>query len=267
MRRYRRARSSGREDTVNEYFDTSGLEAEPMSQGPDDDFSLRPFSEGDAYQDVFPEIPVTTEGPDPAALLRRARRASRGGRHSDAVQAYRDLLRAAEDHLEGRLEMARLLESGDDTTGALIHLDRAVEIAPDRPDVLTERGALKTRLKQYLPAATDLDAAIKIDPDFAPAHFELGMVLLRRGRAQEASIEFRNALDIQHDLPDAHYYLGEALNLLGDFDAAITVLEKAVEREPDQARGYQLLGRVLDRCSRPEEAMAMYQKAREVAGR
>ena len=136
MRRYRRGRSSGREDSVNEYFDTSGLEAEPMPQGPDDDFSLRPFSEGDAYQDELPDIPVTAKGPEPAALLRRARRAARGGRHSDAVQAYRDLLRAADDHLEGRLEMAGLLEAGEDTAGAMVHLDRAVEIAPERPDVL-----------------------------------------------------------------------------------------------------------------------------------
>jgi len=267
MRRYRRHRSSGREHAVDEHFDTRGLEAEPLSQEPDDETNLRPFAEGDAYEDELPEVPLTKEGPDPARMLRRARRAARGGRESDAVQAYHDLLEVAQDSIEGRLEMARLLEAGEDPNGAMTQLDRAVELAPNRPDVLTERGALKMRLKQYVTAAADLDSALKLDPEYAPAHFYRGMVLLRRGRDVDAAASFRTTLAHQADYPQALYYLAEALNLMGSFDSAIATLEQAIEADATDARGYQLLGRVLDRCSRPEEAMLMYQKAREVAGR
>jgi len=265
MRRYRRHRSSGREDATNEHFDTHGLEAEPLSQEPDGETNLRPFAEGDAYQDELPDVPLTRDGPDPARLLRRARRAARGGRQGDAVQAYRDLLEAAHDSIEGRLEMARLLEEGEDASGALTHLDRAVELAPKRPDVLTERGALKARLKQYLTAAADLDEALRLDAEYAPAHFHRGMVQLRKGRDTEAATSFRTALSLQADYPQARYYLGEALNLMGDSDSAIATLEQAIESEPSDPRAYRLLGRVLDRCSRPDEAMLLYQKAREVA--
>ena len=265
MRRYRRHSSSGRENAVDEHFDTHGLEAEPLSREPDDETNVRPFAEGDAYQDELTDVPVTKEGPDPARMLRRARRAARGGRHGDAVQAYRDLLEAVHDSIEGRLEMARLLESGEDASGAMTHLDRAVELAPERPDVLTERGALKTRLKQYLTAAADLDEALKLDAEYAPAHFHRGMVLLRKGRDADAATSFRTALSHQTDYPHARYYLGEALNLMGDSDSAIATLEQAIESDPNDPRAYRLLGRVLDRCSRPEEAMLQYQKAREVA--
>ena len=51
MRRYRRHRASGREHAVDEHFGTHGLEAEPLSQEPDDDITVRPFAEEDAYQD------------------------------------------------------------------------------------------------------------------------------------------------------------------------------------------------------------------------
>ena len=265
MRRYRRHSASGREHAVDEHFDTHGLEAEPLSQEPDDETSRRPFAEGDAYQDELPEVPLTKEGPDPARMLRRARRAARGGREGEAVQAYRELLEAAHDSIEGRLEMARLLEAGEDTNGAMAHLDHAVELAPDRPDVLTERGALKTRLKQYLTAAADLDQALMLDAGYAPAHFHRGMVLLRKGREADAAASFRTALSHQADYPQALYYLGEALNLMGEFDSAIATLEQAIESDATDPRTYRLLGRVLDRCSRPEEAMILYQKAREVA--
>lgn len=267
MRRYRRHRASGREHAVDEHFGTHGLEAEPLSQEPDDDTTVRPFAEEDAYQDELPEVPLTKEGPDPARMLRRARRAARGGRQRDAVQAYRDLLEAAQDNIEGRLEMARLLEADEDTSGAMTHLDRAVELAPDRPDVLTERGALKARLKEYLAAAADLDSALTLDAGYAPAHFHQGMVFLRKSRNGDAAISFRSALSHQADYPQARYYLGEALNLMGEFDSAIATLEQAIESDPTDPRVYRLLGRVLDRCSRPEEAILLYQKAREVAGR
>jgi tetratricopeptide (TPR) repeat protein len=267
MRRYRRARTSGREQAIEEQFDTEGMEAEPLPQGPDDDFSLRPFAEGDAYRDELPDGAVTEDGPDIDTLLRRARRSAGSGRYRDGVQAYLDVLEVAQDHLQARRELARLLESGEDAEGALRHLDRAIELAPGRPDILTERGALKARFKYYTAAIADLDDALKLEPSYAPAHFERGLVQLRRGRAQEAAGEFRRALEIQDDLTGARYYLGESLNLLGQYDSAITVLEVAIDREPADARAYQLLGRVMDRCGRPEEAMTMYQKAREVAGR
>ena len=267
MRRSRRSRSSGRERAIQEYFDTQGMEAEPLAEGPDEAFPLRPFAEGNTDRDELPEVPVTDEGPDPARLLRRARRTSRSGRRSDAIQAYRDLLEVARDNIEGRLELARLLEDADDIAGALGQLDCAVADAPQRADVITARGALHARLKHYHPAEADLAEALRLDPGHAPAHFHSGMVQLRRGRDQQAAASFRRTLECTDQIPDALYYLGEALNLLDDFDGAITTVERAIDVQPDDPRGYRLLGRVLDRCGRPEDAQVMYQKAREVARR
>ncbi len=267
MRRNRRGRSSGREQSVEEHYDTHGMEAEPLPQEPDDNFPLRPFAEREIHVDELPDVPLTDKGPDPARMLRRARRAARGGRRSDALQAYRDLLEIAQDSLEGRLELARLLETSGEIDAALTQLSRAVDLAPDKPEVLTERGALRARLKHYVEAEADLTRALQLDPSYAPALFHSGLVQLRKGRPQGAAASFRQALAGRDDLPGVYFYLGEALNLLGDFEPAIDALERATEREPGEARGYQLLGRVLDSCGRPEEAMIMYQKAREVGRR
>jgi Flp pilus assembly protein TadD len=51
----------------------------------------------------------------------------------------------------------------------------------------------------------------------------------------------------------------------GDLPAALDALRRAVELDEREGRSYQLIGRVLDRMGRPEEAMPMYRRAREIA--
>jgi len=267
MRRSRRSRITGREYAIAELFDTTGLEAEPLSSAPDEAFPLRPFASGNPYHEELANPPVNALEDDPVRLHRRARRAARRGRRTDALSAYRELLELAPDHIEGRLELARLYESGDAGAEALGQLDEAVASAPGRVDLLVARGALHGRMKDYRAAEEDLRHAIATDPDHADAWFNLGVVQLRRGRLADAVGSYRRSLATDDEQPDAWYYLGEALHQLGDIDGATQALEQASAQRPSDPRPYQFLGRILDRCARTDEAKAMYRKAREVAQR
>jgi Flp pilus assembly protein TadD len=83
--------------------------------------------------------------------------------------------------------------------------------------------------------------------------------------AAEAATTLQRYADLRPEDPAAWFHVGEALNQAGDLPAALAALRRAVELDEREGRSYQLIGRVLDRMGRPEEAMPMYRRAREIA--
>ena len=263
MRRTRKSRSAGREQTVDELFGTRGLEAEPVSRGPDDQFSLRPFAAEVPPDDLVDTRPPRQES-DVDRLLLRAREAAERGRTVDAAQRYREILVLDPKHVGARHGLALLLESQGELADAIAELDTALRAAPDDPLLLVARGALHGRLRQFTEAETDLRRAIKVAPRHLDAYLTLGSVLQRKGLPGEAAECLRQASELSPGSASILYYLGEALNQAGDLATARRALERSVELEP-QARTFHLLGRVFDRMNRPEDAQAMYRQARGAA--
>ena len=60
-----------------------------------------------------------------------------------------------------------------------------------------------------------------------------------------------------------YFYRGEALNQLSRIDEALDMLLRATQIQPANARAYYVMGILYDKKSRPQEAAAMYRKARE----
>ena len=67
------------------------------------------------------------------------------------------------------------------------------------------------------------------------------------------------------DDADCWYYIGEARNQAGNLPAALEALQRAARLDERDTRTFNLMGRVLDRMGRPDEAMAMYRRSRELA--
>jgi Flp pilus assembly protein TadD len=115
-------------------------------------------------------------------------------------------------------------------------------------------------------AERDLRDALSRRASYAPGHRSLGVTLLRRGLGADAAAAFREALRLAPDDPDASYYLGEALLVQDQLPDALRALERAALLSPRDPRSYKLMGRLLDRMGRTDEARAMHQRARAVAG-
>ena len=262
MRRARHSRSSGREQALDELFDTAGLEADQAARGVDSHFSLRPFAEGATGSGEAEPEPVT-EGTVPEQLLRRAREAQDRSRRAEAIQIYRQLLAIEPGNLPGRNNLALLFESGGEPEMAIDELNAALRHHPDQVDVLVNRGAILGTLKRYAEAETDLRRAIRLAPTNGGAHYNLGLVLWKKGLPEEASEEFRRAVEADRQNPVAWYYLGDARNQAGDLTGAQLALEQAIQLEPAFSKAFHLLGRVFDRMHRPSEAIEMYRRARE----
>ena len=205
--------------------------------------------------------------PTPAErLLERADALAAGARPADAVPAYRELLAAEPEHLEGRLHLARLLVRLDEHASALALLSEALSHSPDQTEYLVLRGGIYGHLRLYQEADSDLRRVLRLHPSHAPAHLELGLLLWRKGLVVEAAGHFQRSLEFQPENARACCYLGDALNQAGDLPAARAALERALQLDPHDAKAHHLLGRVLDRLGHPDEAREMYQRSRELAG-
>ena len=117
MRRTRHSRSSGRENALDEFFGTDGLEADPLPRQPDASFPLRPFA-ASATPDARVEAP-SSEPVDPERVYQRALEAVEQSRAGEADALFRELLALEPAHVGGALGLAGLLEAQQDVPGAL----------------------------------------------------------------------------------------------------------------------------------------------------
>ena len=148
MRRTRRSRATGREQVVDDLFSTRGLEADPIPEGVDQQFSLRPFAAAVPQDDLVNTEPESNE-PATDRLYRRAADAATRGRGAEAIQRYREILTLEPGHLAARNNLALLLEASGNAEEAFEQLTAALRGNPDEPALLVSRGAILGRLKRY----------------------------------------------------------------------------------------------------------------------
>lgn len=245
----------GRSDVIPDLFQVpAGIQGE--------DFTLRPLASASA-QDVTVDVP-TLEPLDPDHLLARAREAAAQDRRADSEALYRELLTLEPGHVGGIVGLAALLE-GHDPGAALGLLASALKPAPDSPELLLARAGIRRRQKELADAEVDARRVLKVHPNHPDGLFELGLVLLRKGLAAEAGQVLMRRVEQRPDDADCWYYIGEARNQAGNLPAALEALQRAARLDERDTRTFNLMGRVLDRMGRPDEAMEMYRRSRELA--
>jgi tetratricopeptide (TPR) repeat protein len=265
MRHFRSSRVADRERSTYDLLGADGgLEATPIPNTPDEEFSLRPLAASIPGDDVVVADPLA-EGTEIDHLLRRAREQVARGRAAEGAVTYRQLIELDPDHRAARVEFARLLEGVEDLEGATEQLTSVLKQEPDAADLLIYRGALLGQQKLYTDAETDLRRVLKRDAQNAGALFALGTVQVRKGLPSEGAPTLRRALEAEPTNVAGWYSLGEALAGLRDLAGAEVALRRVLELDASHGRACHLLGRVYDRSGRTDEAAAMYQRAREGA--
>ena len=96
----------------------------------------------------------------------------------------------------------------------------ALALAPGRPSVLTNLGAVVLKLGRLEEAVALLQEALRKEPDNAEALAHCGTALAELGQPAEALHCFDRAVAVQPDLPTIWMLRGTALNQLGRFEEA-----------------------------------------------
>lgn len=139
---------------------------------------------------------------------------------------------------------------------ALRELDRAIELAPDRPDYWThmQRGICHLELKHYQLAAADFGTCVGIWPEFAWGHFNRGLAHDLAGRKAEAIADYGAAVRLHDGFLHAWWNRGIAQLEVGQAEGALPDLRRAAALGRDDAPLYLALGKALEKLAQPTEA-------------
>ena len=79
-------------------------------------------------------------------------------------------------------------------------LDQAIDLDPNFPDALNNRGLLSLRANQWEEAIVDLDEAIRLDPRFGPAYANRAMAYTLADQDELAQWDLERAVEFGLDL-------------------------------------------------------------------
>jgi tetratricopeptide (TPR) repeat protein len=232
---------------------------------------------------------------DPAAHQLAATIALMRMRIDDAVRWANSSLILRPDHPPTLILAARAARAAGDNARARTLLERARNLAPDRPEpdfltrvTLIESGDrlapsiledLRLRFPNFVDGWRDLGNALRKSgqPDAAALAFtraaessadpldyaRLGAALQEINRPQEAIVSFQRALRRAPDLVDARVSLGSVLRQIGDLSSARVELERAVDMQPGDGRAWFALGLVCEDLRDTLGAIRAYRRSIE----
>lgn len=101
------------------------------------------------------------------------------------------------------LNFGQILNSQEQNAEAKSHLEKALELDPDRAQIKVTLANVLTQLSQYTRAKTLLSEALEKVPTYAEAANQLGLIALLEGQPQAAFPHIQKALDLNPDLVPA----------------------------------------------------------------
>jgi tetratricopeptide (TPR) repeat protein len=163
---------------------------------------------------------------------------------------------AAEYFFEG----LRALNDGDLNRAEMGFL-KALELAPDRPSVLTNLSIVYTKQNKLVQASELVQKALEKDSTEPLYWLQSGVVQLKLGDYNGALISLTRALEKNPSLAEGHNNLGGTLKELNRLDDALASYDRAVSLDPGYAEAHNNRGNALKELNRLDEALVSYDKA------
>jgi tetratricopeptide (TPR) repeat protein len=144
---------------------------------------------------------VTQQRDEIASLLQRAEDALELGNQQKAVAFYQEVIRIQPTHMGALHRLAILNDLGGNFPQAELHFRRALQQAPDDPNLLNDLGYAYLRQQRLDESESLLRSSIELDPSNQITHRNLGILYALRGESELAEEHFlRGGLSA----PEAH---------------------------------------------------------------
>jgi tetratricopeptide (TPR) repeat protein len=114
---------------------------------------------------------------------------------------------------------------------ALADYNRSLELGPDDADIICNRGTTYFKLGQYEEALADYNRSLEIRPHDPTTLYNRGTTYTKLGRYGEALADYNRSLELRLDQPSTLYNVACLLSLWGKTDDALSYLEKAIEKD------------------------------------
>lgn len=121
------------------------------------------------------------------------------------------------------------------------HLTKAMELAPQNPDVLYLEGVLCLRREKWVDAQTVLEKAARLDPRHARVEAALGTALANQGKFAEAIAPLEKSLQIGPSGWETHWTLARAYYYHKQFAEALALSQQALRESNGKAPEIEIL--------------------------
>lgn len=189
----------------------------------------------------------------------------RNREYRSATTYWSAAVRAAPDHPEAHLNLARTLAESGDLGGAIEAMKPVIAITSGDARAHLELGMLFARAARWKEAEGALLRAVKRDGALRSARLELARVLDRMDRPRDALAVLEQAASRWPDDMTILSSLAESLRANGRIDSAKEVLARLVAANPRDARPLHDLGRIAFEGADYEAARRWLMRARDLA--
>ena len=143
-----------------------------------------------------------------------------------------------------------------DLEAAARHLERALELEPTNPEILSMVARLAANFGRLDEAIAIGEYMVNRDPINPVYHESLGFSYLRARRLDEAIASFRTALTLSPGYRAAHYRIGEALLYKGELQAALAEMQQEQQQPPKRLEGEVMVYHALGQAAASNAALA-----------
>ncbi len=158
----------------------------------------------------------------------RARYFYNRGKYEEALACLNWVIELEPDDpstLNNRGLTYRLLKNYDKS---IADLNRALELRPDDPTTLLNRGNTFGELRKYDKSLADLNHSLELKPDYPDTLISRGVTYSGLKRYDEALADFNRSLELKPNDSGTLYNLACLFSLWGKTDEALAYLEKAI---------------------------------------
>jgi tetratricopeptide (TPR) repeat protein len=193
-----------------------------------------------------------------ASVLRRT------GQYDAAVAAFEELSQLDSGYPGLALERGLLFEARGEADRAVEFYQRALTESPDDPDLLLRLGAAQVAANEMDAAETTLERVQRERPASGEAEHFVGRIDFARGNFPEALQHFERALQLDQTRPEFYLYAGWAALETGNLGQALDRIGEALERDQTLGDAYWLRGTISLRTGAVRDALADFQRTREL---
>lgn len=185
---------------------------------------------------------VDSGSPSVIPYLALARVGEKRGDH-DALLGW---LQRAQEHdpndIRPRMYLAEYHLRKGEPAIARTHVKGALELFPDKPELLTLSGRIYLAEKDYRKALQPLQALVRTEPGSVTAHILLGESYLQLGQIDEARREVMAVLNQRLDDSSALAFLARLEIKAGNLQQALAYSRQHQQASPKAFLGYELAG-------------------------
>jgi Flp pilus assembly protein TadD len=174
-------------------------------------------------------------GASPLSLQVRGRSLLLEGKPKEARNEFEGALMMSPDALAPRLGLVDVYTQLRDYEEALFHVNEALKVHDDQPDVHGRKAYILEKLERFEEAEAAYRKAIELQPRHVNSLNNLAYLLAEKRKNKAEALKLaRKAYALSPGNPAIMDTLGYILHLNGEDEEAVRLLERAAEMLPNQ---------------------------------